>query len=132
MNQGTQWMALMLALALLPGVPPAFRLTEIGPVPDNTNHSQEVGSKLAEFAATFQVKFEFEYRWYEANSLADLDWSELELGPSEFDSIAINSVLELHKLLARPGAVEKVLSVVNNLRPDIFMVVKLTRAGGQP
>ncbi|KAK2635459.1 hypothetical protein Ddye_030251 [Dipteronia dyeriana] len=123
MHQGMQWPALMQALALRPGGPPAFRLTGIGPpAPDNTDHLQEVGWKLAQLAETIHV--EFEYRGFVANSLADLDASMLELRPSEVDSVAVNSVLELHKLLARPGAIDKVFSVVNNIRPDIFTVVE--------
>ncbi|KAI9184919.1 hypothetical protein LWI28_002475 [Acer negundo] len=83
---------------------------------------QEVGWKLAQLAETIHV--EFEYRGFVANSLADLDASMLELRPTEVDSVAVNSVLELHKLLARPGANDKVFSVANNIRPDIFTVVE--------
>ncbi|XP_059447204.1 DELLA protein GAIP-B-like [Corylus avellana] len=123
MNQGIQWPALMQALALRPGGPPAFRLTGIGPpAPDNSDHLQEVGWKLAQLAETINV--EFEYRGFVANSLADLDASMLELRPSEVESVAVNSVFELHKLLARPGAIEKVLSVVKQMKPDIVTVVE--------
>ncbi|KAE8076314.1 hypothetical protein FH972_014976 [Carpinus fangiana] len=123
MNQGMQWPALMQALALRPGGPPAFRLTGIGPpAPDNSDHLQEVGWKLAQLAETINV--EFEYRGFVANSLADLDASMLELRPSEVESVAVNSVFELHKLLARPGAIEKVLSVVKQMKPEIVTVVE--------
>lgn len=123
MNQGMQWPALMQALALRPGGPPAFRLTGIGPpAADNLDHLQEVGWKLAQLAETIHV--EFEYRGFVANSLADLDASMLELRPSEVESVAVNSVFELHKLLARPGAIEKVLSVVKQMKPEIVTVVE--------
>lgn len=123
MNQGMQWPALMQALALRPGGPPAFRLTGIGPpATDNTDHLQEVGWKLAQLAETIHVEFEF--RGFVANSLADLDASMLELRPSETESVAVNSVFEFHKLLARPGAVEKVLSVVKQIKPEIVTVVE--------
>lgn len=123
MNQGMQWPALMQALALRPGGPPAFRLTGIGPpASDNSDHLQEVGWKLAQLAETIHV--EFEYRGFVANSLADLDASMLELRPSEVESVAVNSVFELHKLLARPGAIEKVLSVVKQMKPEIVTVVE--------
>ncbi|KAK9276416.1 hypothetical protein L1049_005949 [Liquidambar formosana] len=123
MNQGMQWPALMQALALRPGGPPAFRLTGIGPPsPDNTDHLQEVGWKLAQLAETIHV--EFEYRGFVANSLADLDASMLELRPSEVESVAVNSVFELHRLLARPGAIEKVLTVVKEMKPEIVTVVE--------
>ncbi|KAH7516321.1 hypothetical protein FEM48_Zijuj10G0122700 [Ziziphus jujuba var. spinosa] len=123
MNQGMQWPALMQALALRPGGPPAFRLTGIGPpAPDNSDHLQEVGWKLAQLAESIHVAFE--YRGFVANSLADLDASMLELRPSEVESVAVNSVFELHKLLARPGAIEKVLSVVRQIKPEIVTMVE--------
>ncbi|CAN8293403.1 unnamed protein product [Cochlearia groenlandica] len=123
MNQGLQWPALMQALALRPGGPPVFRLTGIGPpAPDNFDYLHEVGCKLAHLAETIHV--EFEYRGFVANTLADLDASMLELRPSEIESVAVNSVFELHKLLGRPGAIEKVLGVVNQIKPEIFAVVE--------
>ena len=123
MNQGMQWPALMQALALRPGGAPAFRLTGIGPpAPDDSDHLQEVGWKLAQLAETIHV--EFEYRGFVANSLADLDASMLELRPSEVEAVAVNSVFELHKLLARPGAIDKVLSVVKQMKPEIVTVVE--------
>nr|AYE67057.1 GA signal transduction related protein [Juglans regia]QBY34614.1 DELLA protein [Juglans regia] len=123
MNQGMQWPALMQALALRPGGPPAFRLTGISPpAPDNSDHLQEVGWKLAQLAETIHV--EFEYRGFVANSLADLNASMLDLRPREVESVAVNSVFELHKLLARSGAIEKVFSVVKQMKPDIVTVVE--------
>ncbi|KAI6677160.1 hypothetical protein NL676_037956 [Syzygium grande] len=123
MNQGLQWPALMQALALRPGGPPSFRLTGIGPpAPDNSDRLQEVGWKLAQLAETIHV--EFEYRGFVANSLADLDAAILELRPSDAEAVAVNSVFELHKLLARPGAMEKVLGVVRQVRPEIVTVVE--------
>lgn len=123
MNRGMQWPALIQALALRPNGPPAFRLTGIGPpAPDNSDYLQEVGWKLAELAEAIHV--EFEYRGFVANSLADLDASMLELRPSEVESVVVNSVFELHKLLARPGALEKVLSVVKQMKPEIITVVE--------
>uniref|UniRef100_A0A7N0UGS4 DELLA protein n=1 Tax=Kalanchoe fedtschenkoi TaxID=63787 RepID=A0A7N0UGS4_KALFE len=123
MNQGMQWPALMQALALRPGGPPAFRLTGIGPPsPDNKDRLREVGLRLAQLAETIHVDFEF--RGFVANSLADLDASMLELKPSETESVAVNSVFELHRLLARPGAVEKVLTVIKEIKPEIVTVVE--------
>uniref|UniRef100_A0A5B6ZY23 DELLA protein n=1 Tax=Davidia involucrata TaxID=16924 RepID=A0A5B6ZY23_DAVIN len=121
MKQGMQWPALMQALALRPGGPPTFRLTGIGPPShDNTDHLQEVGWKLAQLADTIHVKFE--YRGFVANSLADLDASMLDL--REGESVAVNTVFELHQLLARPGAIEKVLSAVKEMKPEILTVVE--------
>ncbi|KAG5531464.1 hypothetical protein RHGRI_026173 [Rhododendron griersonianum] len=122
MKQGMQWPALMQALALRPGGPPSFRLTGIGPpAHDNADHLQEVGWKLAQLAETVHVEFEF--RGFVANSLADLDASMLDLRQGE-EAVAVNSVFELHQLLARPGAVEKVLRVVKEMKPKILTVVE--------
>ncbi|XP_059655375.1 DELLA protein GAI1-like [Cornus florida] len=121
MKQGMQWPALMQALALRPGGPPTFRLTGIGPpTHDNTDHLQEVGWKLAQLAETIHVEFEF--RGFVAASLGDLEASMLDL--REGEAVAVNSVFELHQLLARPGAIEKVLSAVKEMKPEIVTVVE--------
>ncbi|CAH8384238.1 unnamed protein product [Eruca vesicaria subsp. sativa] len=123
MSQGLQWPALMQALALREGGPPVFRLTGIGPpAADGSDHLHEVGCKLAQLAEAIHV--EFEYRGFVASSLADLDATMLELRPSETEAVAVNSVFELHKLLGRTGGVEKVLSVVKEIKPVIFTVVE--------
>nr|AHN60570.1 DOGAI [Dendrobium hybrid cultivar] len=120
-KQGMQWPALMQALALRPGGPPSFRLTGIGPPsPDNSNALQQVGWKLAQLADNIHV--DFEYRGLVANNLADLEPFMLESDESE--AVAINSVFELHNLLARPGAIEILLSTVRSLRPRIMTVVE--------
>ncbi|KAJ4960785.1 hypothetical protein NE237_020695 [Protea cynaroides] len=123
MKQGMQWPALMQALALRPGGPPTFRLTGIGPPqPDNSDALQQVGLKLAQLAETIHVKFE--YRGFVVNSLADLDPSLLELRPSEVEAVAVNSVFELHRLLGRPGAMEKVLKSIKEMKPRIVTIVE--------
>ncbi|XP_068659191.1 DELLA protein GAI-like [Aristolochia californica] len=122
MKQGMQWPALMQALALRPGGPPAFRLTGIGPPqPDNTDELQRVGWKLAQLAETIHV--EFEYRGFVANSLADLEPYLLDVRP-DVEAVAVNSVFELHRLLARPGAIEKVLASVKAVGPKIVTIVE--------
>ncbi|KAL6573795.1 DELLA protein gai1 [Orobanche hederae] len=120
-KQGMQWPALLQALALRPGGPPSFRLTGIGPPShDNTDHLQGVGLRLAQLAETISV--EFEYRGFVANSLADLDSAMLDTRDGE--TVAVNSIFELHQLLAMPGAIEKVLRVVKELKPELLTVVE--------
>ncbi|CAK9156020.1 unnamed protein product [Ilex paraguariensis] len=122
LNEGMQWPALMQALALRPGGPPAFRLTGIGlPQPDNADALQQVGWKLAQFAEIIGVEFEFRFI---ANSLADFDASTLDIRPSGIESVAVNSIFELHRLLARPGAIEKVLNSIKAVRPKIVTLVE--------
>ncbi|KAL1568586.1 DELLA protein gai1 [Salvia divinorum] len=121
MKQGMQWPALLQALALRPGGPPSFRLTGIGPPShDETDHLQEVGWRLAQLAESINV--EFEYRGFVASSLADLDAAMFNI--REGETVAVNSIFELHQLLARPGAIEKVLQMVSELKPKILTVVE--------
>lgn len=123
LKQGMQWPALMQALALRPGGPPAFRLTGIGPPqPDNSDALQEVGWKLAQLAETIGVEFEF--RGFVANSLADLDASILDIRPSHVEAVAVNSVFELHRLLSRTGGIEKVLNSIKSMKPKIVTIVE--------
>ncbi|KAI3462156.1 hypothetical protein Pfo_018819 [Paulownia fortunei] len=123
LKQGMQWPALMQALALRPGGPPTFRLTGIGPPqPDNTDALQQVGWKLAQLAETIGVEFEF--RGFVANSLADLDANMLDIRPSNVEAVAVNSVFELHRLLSRPGAIEKVLNSIKAINPKIVTIVE--------
>ncbi|XP_071735396.1 DELLA protein GAI-like [Rutidosis leptorrhynchoides] len=123
LNEGMQWPALMQALALRSGGPPAFRLTGVGPPqPDNTDALQQVGWKLAQLAETIGVEFEF--RGFVASSLADIDAKMLDIRPSEVEVVAVNSVFELHRLLARPAAVEKVLDSIKAMKPKIVTLVE--------
>ncbi|VAH95203.1 unnamed protein product [Triticum turgidum subsp. durum] len=120
--------ALLQALALRPGGPPSFRLTGVGPPqPDETDALQQVGWKLAQFAHTIRV--DFQYRGLVAATLADLEpfmlQPEGEEDPNEEpEVIAVNSVFEMHRLLAQPGALEKVLGTVRAVRPRIVTVVE--------
>lgn len=121
LKQGMQWPALMQALALRPGGPPTFRLTGIGPPQnDNTDALQQVGWKLAQLAQRIGVQFEF--RGFVCNSLADLDPNMLEIRPGE--AVAVNSVFELHRMLARPGSVDRVLNTVKKIKPKIVTMVE--------
>ncbi|KAG8383629.1 hypothetical protein BUALT_Bualt04G0033900 [Buddleja alternifolia] len=123
LKQGMQWPALLQALALRPGGPPSFRLTGIGPPqPDNSDALQQVGLKLAQLADTIGVEFEF--RGFVTTSLADLDANMLEIKGSSVETVAVNSVFELHRLLARPGAIDRVLNSIKSMNPKIVTIVE--------
>ncbi|XP_076933898.1 DELLA protein GAI1-like [Bidens hawaiensis] len=120
-KDGMQWPAFMQALALRPGGPPSFRLSGVGPPSgDNTDYLQEVGWKLARLAEMINV--EFEYRGFIVESLADIELGMLDLREGEV--VTVNSVFELHRLLVQPGAVEKVLFAVKEMKPEIVTVVE--------
>ncbi|KAE9594404.1 hypothetical protein Lal_00001126 [Lupinus albus] len=121
LKQGMQWPALMQALACRPGGAPSFRLTGIGPPQnDNVDSLQQVGVKLAQLAQTIGVRFVF--RGFVCNSLADLDQTMLDIRVEE--AVAVNSVFELHRMLARPGSIEKVLATVKMIKPKIVTIVE--------
>ncbi|KAL3326591.1 hypothetical protein AABB24_037328 [Solanum stoloniferum] len=125
LNQGSQWPALLQALTLRPGGPPAFRLTGIGghSQPDDTTDAlQEVGGKLAQLAESMGIEFEF--RGIVVHTLADLEAPMLNIRPSNVESVAVNSVFKLHCLFSIPGAIEKVLDLIKQIDPKIVTIAE--------
>ncbi|XP_049399617.1 DELLA protein GAI-like [Solanum stenotomum] len=124
LNQGSQWPALLQALALRPGGPPAFQLTGIGghsQPDDSTDALHKVGWKLAQLAESIGVEFEF--RGFVVHTLADLEASMLNI-PSNVEAVAVNSVFELHRLFSIPGAIEKVLDLIKQVKPKIVTIAE--------
>ncbi|KAF3505272.1 hypothetical protein F2Q69_00044674 [Brassica cretica] len=119
-NQGMQWPALMQALALRPGGSPSFRLTGVGG-PSEGDGIQQLGWKLAQLAQAIGVEFEF--KGLTVERLTDLEPEMFETRP-ESETLVVNSVFELHPLLARPGSIEKLLATVKAVKPSIVTVVE--------
>ncbi|EPS67815.1 hypothetical protein M569_06957, partial [Genlisea aurea] len=119
MKQGMQWPALLHALALRPGGPPAVRLT--GVRYSSRDGSAEIGWRLARLAEDVEVEFKYEEITV-ADSIAELDSSMLDV--REGEAVAVNSVFELHRLLSRPGSIDGVLKLVRELKPEILTVVE--------
>ncbi|KAJ0977824.1 hypothetical protein J5N97_013298 [Dioscorea zingiberensis] len=123
---GLQWPALIQALALRPGGPPALRLTGIGPPsPDGRDSLREIGLRLAELARSVRVRFAF--RGVAANRLDDVRPWMLQVAPGE--AVAVNSVMQLHRLLSDPDSpgpapIDSVLAWIRGLRPKIITVVE--------
>lgn len=122
---GLQWPALIQALALRPGGPPLLRLTGIGPPsPDGRDSLREIGLRLAEMARSVNVRFAF--RGVAASRLDQVKPWMLQVGARE--AVAVNSVLQLHRLLGPDDAagspIESVLSWIRGLRPKIVTVVE--------
>ncbi|KAK8962903.1 DELLA protein GAI [Platanthera guangdongensis] len=119
---GLQWPALIQALALRPGGPPLFRLTGIGP-PEGREALCEVGRRLSELARSVGVPFTF--RGVVAAHLDEVRLSLLRVESCE--TLAVNSVLQFHRLLADPGSpgpINSLLSWLRRLRPRIVTVVE--------
>ncbi|XP_027069411.1 protein SLENDER RICE1-LIKE 1-like [Coffea arabica] len=124
--QGLQWPALIQALALRPGGPPLLRLTGIGPPsPDGRDSLCVIGLRLAGLARSVNVKFAF--RGVAASRLEDVKPWMLEADPNE--AVAVNSILQLHKLLGPDqvhgsSSVEQVLAWIRGLNPKIVTIVE--------
>ncbi|CAN7140871.1 unnamed protein product [Brassica rapa subsp. narinosa] len=119
-NQGMQWPALMQALALRPGGSPSFRLTGVGG-PSEGDGIQQLGWKLAQLAQAIGVEFEF--KGLTVERLTDLEPEMFETRP-ESETLVVNSVFELHPVLARPGSIKKLLATVKAVKPSIVTVVE--------
>ncbi|TYJ32234.1 hypothetical protein E1A91_A05G022400v1 [Gossypium mustelinum] len=130
---GLQWPALIQALALRPGGPPLLRLTGIGPPsPDGRDSLREIGLRLAELARSVNVRFAF--RGVAASRLEDVKPWMLQVNPKE--SVAVNSIMQLHRLLGsdpnRNSPIETVLSWIRSLNPKIMTVVEQEANHNQP
>lgn len=130
---GLQWPALIQALALRPGGPPLLRLTGIGPPsPDGRDSLREIGLRLAELARSVNVRFAF--RGVAASRLEDVKPEMLQVNPKE--AVAVNSVMQLHRLLGsdptRGSPIETVLNWIRNLNPKIVTVVEQESNHNQP
>ncbi|RAL37232.1 hypothetical protein DM860_004154 [Cuscuta australis] len=122
---GLQWPAFIQALALRPGGPPLLRLTGIGPPsPDGRDSLREIGLKLAELARSVNVRFAF--RGVAASRIDDVKPWMLQVGPNE--AVAVNSIMQLHKLLVpdpiRGRPINTVLGWIKSLNPRVVTVVE--------
>ncbi|CAM0881889.1 unnamed protein product [Alopecurus aequalis] len=122
--EGLQWPALIQALALRPGGPPFLRITGIGPPSaPGRDELRDVGLRLADLARSVRVRFSF--RGVAANTLDEVQPWMLQIAPGE--AVAVNSVLQLHRLLADPAdqaPIDAVLDCVASLQPKIFTVIE--------
>ncbi|KAI4295003.1 hypothetical protein MLD38_040716 [Melastoma candidum] len=125
LKHGLQWPALIQALALRAGGPPMLRLTGIGPPsPDGRDTLREIGLRLAELAESVNVSFSF--RGIVAVRLEDVKPWMLRVGNGE--AVAINSIMQLHRLLGadedKAEPIDSVLSWIREIKPTIVTVVE--------
>ncbi|KAI4377124.1 hypothetical protein MLD38_014808 [Melastoma candidum] len=125
LKHGLQWPALIQALALRAGGPPMLRLTGIGPPsPDGRDTLKEIGLRLAELAESVNVRFSF--RGIVAVRLEDVKPWMLRVGKGE--AVAINSIMQLHRLLGaeanKAEPIDSVLSWIREMKPTIVTVVE--------
>lgn len=118
------WNRWMVRYAGLIGPATLLRLTSIRPkLSENDEYLQESQRKFAEFARCLGV--DFDHRELVAENVTDITESVLKIRrSSEGEFIVVRWAFELHKLLALEGAIEKVLSKLRDLKPDIMIVIE--------
>lgn len=106
------------------GMPLSFQYTSSRPkLSKNDDYLQENRRMITEVAQRSPV--DFKYRALFADSVPDIVESVLRLErTSEDEIIIVRWVFQLHKLLALEGAVDKVLSKLKDLKPDIMVIVE--------
>ncbi|KAI5082510.1 hypothetical protein GOP47_0002253 [Adiantum capillus-veneris] len=131
---GVQWPALISALAERRGGPPFLRITGIEFPQPGLNPSErveETGRRLAEYAKTYNVPFEYQAI---ARKWEDIEPADLNLREGEV--LAVNCVQRLRHLMdetvisASPR--RKVLSRMHSLNPDIVLIAVLNAGYNAP
>ncbi|XP_040993472.1 scarecrow-like protein 14 [Juglans microcarpa x Juglans regia] len=120
---GFQWPGLIQRLSSRPGGPPKLRITGIDlPQPGfrPAERVEETGCRLAKYADTFNVRFEF-------NAIAQkwdtIQIEDLKLGNDEV--LVVNCMYRLRNLLDETVVVESprhiVLNLIRKMNPDVFL-----------
>ncbi|KAH7446893.1 hypothetical protein KP509_01G080800 [Ceratopteris richardii] len=127
---GVQWPALISALAERKGGPPSLRISGIEfphPGPNPSMRVEETGRRLAEYARTYKVPFEYKPI---AKNWEDVEAGDLDL--QEGEVLVVNSVNRLRHLMdetvVNPSPRRLVLNRMRSLNPDI-VVIAITNAG---
>lgn len=120
---GFQWPCLIQRLSSRPGGPPKLRITGIDlPKPGfrPAERVEETGRRLANYAATFKVPFEF-------NAIAQ-KWDTIQLEDLKIDKdevLVVNCLYRFRYLLDETVVVDsprnKVLNLIREMNPDVFI-----------
>ncbi|KAJ6741250.1 DELLA PROTEIN RGA2-LIKE [Salix purpurea] len=103
----------------------SFQVTNIRPkLSNNEDYLHEMDLVLSAEAKTLGLT-DFKLNHVFANTVAGIVESTLNLKrTSEDEAIVVKWEFELHKLILLPGALEKVLSKLKDLRPEIMVIVE--------
>ncbi|KAK9147745.1 hypothetical protein Scep_006502 [Stephania cephalantha] len=117
-KQGLQWPGLFQSLASRPNPPSHVRITGIG---DSKQELQETGERLAGFAAALNLPFEFHAV---VDRLEDVRLWMLHV--KERESVAVNCMLQLHKMLYDDsgGALRDFLGLIRSTSPTIVLMAE--------
>ncbi|XVF75315.1 hypothetical protein PTKIN_Ptkin13bG0177700 [Pterospermum kingtungense] len=121
---GFQWPCLIRRLSSRPGGPPKLKITGIDlPQPGfrPAERVEETGHRLANYAETFKVPFEF-------HAIAQ-KWDTIQIEDLRIDKdevLVVNCMYRLRNLLDETVVVEsprnKVLNLVRKMNPDVFIL----------
>ncbi|MQL81167.1 hypothetical protein Taro_013619 [Colocasia esculenta] len=120
-KQGLQWPGLFQSLASRPNPPRHVRITGIG---ESKQELQETGARLAAFAEALHLPFEFHVV---VDRLEDVRLWMLHV--KERECVAINCVLQLHKMLYDDNgsygtALADFLGLIRSTNPDIVLMAE--------
>ncbi|CAA6656315.1 unnamed protein product [Spirodela intermedia] len=125
-KQGLQWPSLFQSLASRPNPPAQVRITGVG---ESKQELQETGARLAAFAEALDLPFEFHAV---VDRLEDVRLWMLHV--KERDSVAVNCVLQLHKLLYDDSgaALTDFLGLIRSTNPEIVLMAEQEAANNDP
>ncbi|XP_061996622.1 scarecrow-like protein 14 [Rosa rugosa] len=131
---GFQWPCLIQRLSSRPGGPPKLRITGIDfPNPGfrPAERVEETGRRLANYAETFKVPFEF-------NAIAQ-KWDTIQIEDLKLDRdevLVVNSIYRLRNLLDETVVVESprdiVLNLIRKMNPDVYILGVVNGAYSAP
>ncbi|KAL6128213.1 hypothetical protein ACLB2K_071569 [Fragaria x ananassa] len=131
---GFQWPCLIQRLSSRPGGPPKLRITGIDfPNPGfrPAERVEETGLRLASYAETFKVSFEF-------NAIAQ-KWDTIQIEDLKLDRddvLVVNSCYRLRNLLDETVVVDSprdiVLNLIRKMNPDVYILGVVNGAYSAP
>ncbi|KAJ8760352.1 hypothetical protein K2173_012591 [Erythroxylum novogranatense] len=131
---GFQWPCLIHRLSSRPGGPPKLRITGIDfPRPGfrPAERVEETGNRLANYAKTYNVPFEF-------NAIAQ-KWNTIQIEDLKIDRdevLVVNSLYRLRNVLDETVVVESprnvVLDLIRKMNPDVFILGVVNGAYSAP
>ncbi|XP_073390062.1 DELLA protein RGL3-like [Physcomitrium patens] len=114
--QGFQWPGFIQSLSEREGGPPKLKITGVG---TSCTSLQDTGRRLAAFAETYGVPFEFHAV---VGELEDL--SPMELGAKPGEAVAVNCVMQLHRLLNNGDKLQNFISGLRSIHPVMLTLVE--------
>ncbi|XAR55036.1 hypothetical protein NMG60_11030411 [Bertholletia excelsa] len=125
-KQGLQWPPLFQSLASRPNPPSHVRITGIG---ESKQDLIETGERLSGFAEALNLRFEFHPV---VDRLEDVRLWMLHV--KEKETVAVNCISQLHKLLYDPtrGAIRDFLGLIRSTNPEIVIMAEQEAEHNEP